>query len=356
LIPIVFTGDTHREYGRLLEIYNVMKKYKEEKEKYICVLGDFGYLFDDSFSEKKLLDDIEKQDFVFIVIPGNHENYKAFREYEIVDFHGAKAHKVRENIYYICRGEIFELAGKFFYCMGGGNSVDRYMRRKDISYWEEEMPTDGEYKYAADTLDSHRKKGKKIDYILSHTAPLSGLAYLGKNHGQEEWPLNNFLEYVRETVKDEYTMHFYGHLHVDKELPSIKQRALWFDYVEILLEEDMKMHQMKLYNDPFCRIKSGEKTIELRLYDEKRRDVNVGDEITFTNIDTGEQVITKCNALYTADSFVELFSVLKNTEKMGVKHNESPEDMSEQMREYYSIENEEKYGVVGIEIEVLAEE
>lgn len=112
---------------------------------------------------------------------------------------------------------------------------------------------------------------------------------------------------------------------------------------------------MRLYDDPFSRIKSGEKTIELRLNDEKRRDVKVGDKITFTNIDTGEQVVTKCKALYTADSFVELFKILKNNEKMGFKHKESPENMSEQMREYYSIENEEKYGVVGIEIEVVLE-
>ena len=32
---------------------------EEEKEKYICVLGDFGYIFKDDFSERKLLDDIE---------------------------------------------------------------------------------------------------------------------------------------------------------------------------------------------------------------------------------------------------------------------------------------------------------
>ena len=44
---------------------------------------------------------------------------------------------------------------------------------------------------------------------------------------------NNFLEYVRETVADEYTMHYYGHLHLDKEMPVIKQRGLWFDYVEL---------------------------------------------------------------------------------------------------------------------------
>ena len=109
------------------------------------------------------------------------------------------------------------------------------------------------------------------------------------------------------------------------------------------------MHQMKLYNDPFKRIESGEKTIELRLNDEKRRLVKEGDDITFTNIDTGEQLVTKCKALYRADSFVRLFYVLTDKEKMGFRHSE----MSNQMRAYYSIENEQKYGVLAIEIECL---
>lgn len=113
------------------------------------------------------------------------------------------------------------------------------------------------------------------------------------------------------------------------------------------------MHQMKLYDDPFKRIESGEKTIELRLNDEKRRLVKEGECITFTNIDTGERIVTKCKALYRADSFVQLFYILEDKEKMGFKHYETPEEMSNQMREYYSIENEQKYGVLAIEIECL---
>ena len=38
---------------------------------------------------------------------------------------------------------------------------------------------------------------------------------------------------------------------------------------------------------------------------------------------------------------------------MGFKHTQSPDEMSNQMREYYSIENEKEYGVVGIEIEIV---
>ena len=42
-------------------------------------------------------------------------------------------------------------------------------------------------------------------------------------------------------------------------------------------------HQMQLQPEPFSMIKSGVKTIELRLYDEKRRKIRIGDEILFTN-------------------------------------------------------------------------
>ena len=108
--------------------------------------------------------------------------------------------------------------------MSGGYSIDKYMRRENVSWWKEEMPTDAEYQYAAQNLSDYKKAGGIINYVISHTAPLSGLSYLGKDHGYEEYPLNNFLEYVRETLRDECEMHFYGHLHTDKQMPSLRQK------------------------------------------------------------------------------------------------------------------------------------
>ena len=230
---IVATGDMHGEYGRLLEIDRYFSNYNDQS-KYLIVAGDFGYLFKNDFSENKLLDDIEARDYTIIVVPGNHENYDAFMKYDIVDFFGAKAYKIRNNIFYICRGEIFELNEKSFLCIGGGYSIDRYMRRRGVSFWDEEMPTDEEYKYIAENIARYRKNDKKkIDYIITHTAPLSGLLYLGKDHGQQEYPLNNFLEYVREELAEEYEHWFYGHLHIDKEIKNLKQTAIWFDMIKL---------------------------------------------------------------------------------------------------------------------------
>ncbi|MBQ0126139.1 MAG: DUF402 domain-containing protein, partial [Clostridiales bacterium] len=52
-----------------------------------------------------------------------------------------------------------------------------------------------------------------------------------------------------------------------------------------------KIIRMNLQKEPFESIKSGEKTVEVRLYDEKRRAVHVGDEIDFEC--GGETIRTK---------------------------------------------------------------
>ena len=49
-------------------------------------------------------------------------------------------------------------------------------------------------------------------------------------------------------------------------------------------------HEMNLHNEPFKKIMEGTKTIELRLYDVKRRALKVGDVIEFTNRLTDEKL------------------------------------------------------------------
>ena len=66
-------------------------------------------------------------------------------------------------------------------------------------------------------------------------------------------------------------------------------------------------HKMKLRNDPFNRIASSKKTIEIRLYDEKRRNIKINDYIEFTNMETGEQILVKVIDLHLFKSFKDLF-------------------------------------------------
>ena len=112
------------------------------------------------------------------------------------------------------------------------------------------------------------------------------------------------------------------------------------------------LHNMKLKHAPFEMIKSGQKTIELRLYDEKRQLINVGDEIVFTNTVTGETLQTKVLKLHRFDSFADLYKSLTLLKCGYTRENvgsASPADMEQ----YYSVDEQNKCGVIGIQIKVL---
>lgn len=108
-------------------------------------------------------------------------------------------------------------------------------------------------------------------------------------------------------------------------------------------------HNMKLNPDPFEMIKSGEKTIELRLYDEKRRLLKVGDEIIFTNNVTSEEMSVNVTGLHIFNSFDELYCALPLI-KCGYTDKDIESASAADMESYYTKEEQMKYGVVGIEI------
>ena|SRR5690554_1974486 len=112
------------------------------------------------------------------------------------------------------------------------------------------------------------------------------------------------------------------------------------------------IHKMNLNREPFIMIKNGEKTIELRLNDEKRQLLNVGDYIEFYNSDYKEPLIVEIISLFKFDSFKELYKTL-DLKKCGYKQEELANAKNEDMLDYYAIEKQLKYGVLGIEIKVL---
>ena len=109
-----------------------------------------------------------------------------------------------------------------------------------------------------------------------------------------------------------------------------------------------RLHQMKLKASPFSKIQNGTKTIELRLNDEKRQQVQVGDFIEFTQIDDASQkLVVRVTALHHFNSFAELYTALPK-EKLGYGPDETPDP--DHMDAYYPREKQYKYGVLGIEL------
>ena len=112
-------------------------------------------------------------------------------------------------------------------------------------------------------------------------------------------------------------------------------------------------HEMKLNPAPFGMIKSGEKTIELRLFDEKRQKIKPGDTIVFTNNATGETLKAVVKKLHRFENFAQLYAALPLLQCGYTEENVSRAEPSD-MEAYYSAAQQEKYGVVGIEISLDA--
>ena len=107
------------------------------------------------------------------------------------------------------------------------------------------------------------------------------------------------------------------------------------------------LHKMKLKESPFERIKNGTKTIEFRLYDEKRQQIKIGDKIEFSKLpDLQEKVLVDVIELYKEDTFENLFKKVYNDE-------DEVEKSVKSMYKYYTPEKEKQYGVVGIKISLV---
>ena len=193
---IYVTGDCHADWSRFST--NCFPEQKEmTRDDFVIVCGDFGIWHDDK-TERYWLKWLEEKNFTILFVDGNHENFDRLYgdEFEIVDFHGGKAHKIRDNIYHLMRGYVFDLCDKKIFAFGGASSHDigdgildmkdyesrselihdynertkhgEMLRINHISWWEQEMPSENEMKFGLETL---RNNGNKVDYIISHCCP-----------------------------------------------------------------------------------------------------------------------------------------------------------------------------------------
>lgn len=107
---------------------------------------------------------------------------------------------------------------------------------------------------------------------------------------------------------------------------------------------------MKLSSELLEKIATRAKVIESRLYDEKRQQIMIGDEIEFSaNENPEKKVKTRVKGLLRYQSFRELF-VDHDPSLFG---GGSREFLLNQIKQFYSDEDEQKCGVIGIRVEVI---
>lgn len=106
-------------------------------------------------------------------------------------------------------------------------------------------------------------------------------------------------------------------------------------------------HHMKLHPAPFAAIQSGRKTVELRLNDEKRQRIKVGDSIVFTQTETGEIIRAVVLDIRKYPDFDAMYQA-EDSLTMGYDEGDvaDPRDMSQ----YYNDDEIRRYGTLAIEI------
>jgi len=108
----------------------------------------------------------------------------------------------------------------------------------------------------------------------------------------------------------------------------------------------MTIHEMRLHLSPFEKIRNGTKTIEMRLNDEKRQIIQIGDQIKFSSREDPEQtVVTEVAGLDTFPSFKEAYAAYPPPEYGAETGNEW-----ENMYKYYSKDEEGEHGVLAIRV------
>ena len=112
----------------------------------------------------------------------------------------------------------------------------------------------------------------------------------------------------------------------------------------------MTTHQMNLQPKYFDFIKNGTKRIELRLYDEKRQQIKLGDSIEFSKSEN-EKFKAKVIGLLRYETFSDLF----NDFDISVLADQfmTKQELLNVLQEFYTPEKQAQYGVLGIRLELL---
>ena len=209
---IYITGDTHAFFDQLT---NRMEHAGITQGDTAIVCGDFGFTWGRDYDEMHL-DAMEQLPYTIAFVDGNHENFDKLYEYPVVDFCGGRAHQVRQNVFHLMRGEVFEIEGHSFFCFGGAYSTDKAGRTPHIEWWPQELPTNEDYKHARASLE---RIGYKTDYVLTHTIPTSFIHRLGKYPDGHDAELTGYFEWLYRGL--DFKKWFAGHFHENRDFGDL---------------------------------------------------------------------------------------------------------------------------------------
>lgn len=210
---VYITGDTHGDFERFSSSRTKILK----KGDTLIVCGDFGFIWDGSKQEQKILKKLGKKKYNICFLDGTHENFNLLNSYEVSEWNGGKVRNITGNIYHLMRGQIYNIEDLKIFTMGGGESPDIDMRFDNESWSRDEIPTQVELLEGADNIEN---VGCKVDVILTHEPPsnIKGFLMLKSNERTRVTALNAYFEQLAKSCK--FDKWYFGSMHMDKHISS----------------------------------------------------------------------------------------------------------------------------------------
>ena len=218
-------GDIH---GNLFEIIDFINRFNLGKNDNIIILGDCGIAW--RKDKKDLIQNIKLWNecgngVKLYFIDGNHENFNILNSLPIENNMG----KIADNIYHLRRGQVYEFENKKILVCGGADSIDKYRRIENFTWWKEEA-------ISQETIDDI--PAGHYDYVLTHCCPRSifekNRIYLSTLQFLDENKINHNSEDMLEQLKNKITFDhwFFAHYHINRNLDE-KFTCLFEDFREV---------------------------------------------------------------------------------------------------------------------------
>lgn len=237
---IYITGDCHRNFERFNK--SIFPEQNEmTKEDYVIICGDFGGVWskdEESREETMLLDWLDCKPYTTLFVDGNHENFDRLYQYPVEEWHGGKIHKIRDSVFHLMRGQVFEICGKKIFTFGGASSHDiedgilelddpKYLIKKmeldmeralyrvnHLNWWAQELPTEEEMEEGRRNLEAN---GNQVDFIISHCCSSSMQVLIGGSGFQQDI-LTGYFEEIKQKVR--FKKWFFGHYHDNRNVSA----------------------------------------------------------------------------------------------------------------------------------------
>ena len=240
---LIYTGDVHGGFAAITRISNIQRNIPEYKpeETMIVILGDSGLNFWLNNTDKKYKKFLNSMNYHIYCVRGNHEQRpELIKNMVLVNDENVNNVVYMEeafpNIRYFVDGKIYNLLGYKCLVIGGAYSVDKWYRLARAGYSKDEAETADPKKcgwFKDECLTAaematimEEVKGKSVDFILSHTCPLSweptDLFLNGIDQSTVDKSMEVWLDELKDNVKWKY--YLFGHYHADRiERPHVEQ-------------------------------------------------------------------------------------------------------------------------------------